>query len=83
MIFLESLNQNHTYQGRETRKESRYDSFATNENINEETQLQVVDNMYYEGEIETYPETTRKNNIIPNLNDTETVTATHNVYYQM
>ena len=56
------------------------------ENIENEPGKKNAQNPYYEGDFDTlagHNDRSRTNLIIPDLNNTETVTSTQNVYYEI
>ena len=51
--------------------------------FDEEVESQAVRNPYYDGSIDLCAQNTKKAQKIPDLNDTEVVTATQNIYYDL
>ena len=82
MFILESEKKDHLI-GKEKEKSYR-DSKRNNGNVAKHANKQPIDNPYYEGYNEVCVESKKKKcEIIPNLNDTDIVTATQNVYYEL
>ena len=51
--------------------------------LNKDIENTTCQNPYYEGDVELCSEVTSKSQIVPNWNETEVVTSTKNIYYEI